>query len=86
MPRISEFLGIVIRMHYEDHAPPHFHAQYAEFSAAITISARQVLKGLLPPRVLALVVEWAGLHERELNLNWDLARSRRPLNRIEPLV
>jgi hypothetical protein len=30
MPEISRFLGIVIRMYYRDHAPPHFHAEYAE--------------------------------------------------------
>jgi hypothetical protein len=27
MPRISEFFGIVIRMFYNDHWPPHFHAE-----------------------------------------------------------
>ena len=33
MPEISRFYGIVIRMYYNDHPPPHFHAQYAEFKA-----------------------------------------------------
>lgn len=28
MPEISRFLGIVIAMYYEEHAPPHFHAKY----------------------------------------------------------
>jgi hypothetical protein len=28
MPEISRFLGIVIRMYYRDHPPPHFHAEY----------------------------------------------------------
>lgn len=27
MPEISRFLGIVVRMHYRDHAPPHFHEE-----------------------------------------------------------
>ncbi|WP_373515867.1 DUF4160 domain-containing protein [Persicitalea sp.] len=27
MPEISRFFGIVIRMFYNDHAPPHFHAE-----------------------------------------------------------
>ena len=30
MPTISAFFGIVIRMYYDDHAPPHFLAHYAE--------------------------------------------------------
>ncbi|WP_407635395.1 DUF4160 domain-containing protein [Marinobacter nauticus] len=28
MPTISEFFGILIRMYYDDHNPPHFHAYY----------------------------------------------------------
>ena len=31
MPELCRFLGIVIYMYYRDHAPPHFHAEYAEF-------------------------------------------------------
>lgn len=29
MPEISRFFGIVIRMYYDDHNPPHFHAIYS---------------------------------------------------------
>jgi hypothetical protein len=28
MPVIATFFGIVIRMYFADHAPPHFHAEY----------------------------------------------------------
>jgi len=28
MPAISQFFGIVIRMFWRQHAPPHFHALY----------------------------------------------------------
>ena len=28
MPEISRFYGIVIKMFFDDHNPPHFHAQY----------------------------------------------------------
>lgn len=37
MPTISQFYGIIIRMFFEEHAPPHFHAQYGEYKAAINI-------------------------------------------------
>ena len=33
MPSICTFYGIVIYMYYNDHNPPHFHAEYAEFEA-----------------------------------------------------
>jgi hypothetical protein len=31
MPEISRFLGIVISIYYNEHNPPHFHAEYGEF-------------------------------------------------------
>jgi uncharacterized protein DUF4160 len=37
MPTISAFHGIVIRMYWRDHEPPHFHAIYAEFEASVDI-------------------------------------------------
>jgi len=33
MPTISEFFGILIRMYYDDHNPPHFHVFYGEYEA-----------------------------------------------------
>lgn len=85
MPRISEFFGIVIAMYYDDHAPPHFHAKYAEHEATVSIDTTHVLEGSLPRRAAALVQEWAALHRQELATNWDLARQGRPPNRIPPL-
>ena len=29
MPEISRFFGIVIKMFFDDHNPPHFHAEYS---------------------------------------------------------
>ena len=37
MPTITRFYGILIQMYFGDHAPPHFHALYAEFEALIDI-------------------------------------------------
>src|SRR5690606_13428096 len=84
MPEISRFLGIVIAMYYNDHAPPHFHARYGGFEATVGIVSGQVA-GDFPPRALALVREWNSLHRVELLENWELARLRKPLNPIEPL-
>ncbi|MGD8717152.1 MAG: DUF4160 domain-containing protein [Desulfobacterales bacterium] len=33
MPEICRFYGIVIKMFFDDHNPPHFHALYGEFEA-----------------------------------------------------
>jgi hypothetical protein len=39
----------------------------------------------VPPRALALVREWAALHQEELLANWRRARREEPLQPIEPL-
>ena len=62
MPTISVFFGIVIRLYYDDHAPPHFHAIYGEFEAKISIDTLEVIAGKLPRRALELVLDWAELH------------------------
>ncbi len=62
MPVISSFYGILIKMCFGDHVPPHFHAEDAEFSAQISIVDFGMLEGHLPPKPLALVVEWASFH------------------------
>jgi predicted nucleotidyltransferase len=85
VPEISRFLGIIIAMHYNDHAPPHFHAKYGEHEALIAIATGEVIEGRLPPRALGLVQEWRELHTTELAEVWCLARERRALKRITPL-
>ena len=85
MPEISLFLGIIITMNYNDHAPPHFHARYGGDQAIIEIETLHVLGGRLSPRVMGLVVEWALLHRDELLEDWRLARESAPLKRIAPL-
>lgn len=66
MPEISRFFGIVIKMFFDDHNPPHFHAEYGGDLALIDIRSLAVFSGRLPPRVTGLVIEWATLHQREL--------------------
>jgi len=85
MPEISRFYGIVIRMYFADHAPPHFHAEYAEHEARVAIDSLAVLSGTLPARAMGLVVEWATLHQHELQVTWERARQLQPLERIAPL-
>ncbi len=85
MPRISYFYGIGIYLYYADHAPPHFHAVYAQFDAEIDIRTRAVLAGKVPSRALRLVQEWAERYEAELMDNWERARRKEPLRDLPPL-
>jgi hypothetical protein len=86
MPTISRFLGILIFIHFNEHNPPHFHAEYGSYSASLSISDLKLMGGKLPPRVLSLVLEWAFLHREELLENWDLAQKNLPLKKIKGLV
>ena len=72
-------------MYWDEHNPPHFHARYGIFNAAVDIISLKVLEGELPPRVLGLVIEWASIHKKELLSNWKKARQDKPLKKIEPL-
>jgi hypothetical protein len=86
VPEISRFYGIVIRMYFEDHPPPHFHAYYGEHEALVNIRTMAVSSGRLPPRALGLVIEWALLHQGELQTAWDRVTNLEPPGKIAPLA
>lgn len=85
MPEISRFYGIVIKMFFQDHAPPHFHAEYGEHEALFDINTLEITEGELPKRAKILVLEWATEHREELMKNWNKARKPEPLDKIDPL-
>ena len=59
MPEITRFYGIVIKLFFGDHPPPHFHAVYGEYIALVDINSLEIIEGDLPARARRLVVEWA---------------------------
>jgi len=85
MPEISRFFGIIIAMYYNEHNPPHFHAKYQEDEAQFNINTLEIIKGKLPSRAKALVLEWAADHRKELLENWELASRLNKLHSIDPL-
>ena len=83
MPEISRFLGIVIRMYFRDHAPPHFHAEYGEYEITVEIGTG-VVAGKFPrqrsPR--------CSIGMSCTNASWwrtGISPARKRLNKIEPL-
>jgi hypothetical protein len=79
------FFGILIRMFFNEHAPPHFHAEYGEFKAVVNIQTLEVMEGKMSRRALELVLDWAELHQAELMEDWDLCRKHAEPRPIEPL-
>jgi len=85
MPTISQFFGIVIQMFWREHAPPHFHALYAEHEALIDIRTLEVIGGSLPVRALSLTLEWANEHRAELMEDWTPCQAMQLPKQIKPL-
>ena len=62
MPEISRFFGTVIRMFFDDHEPPHVHAEYSGGKAVFDFRGN-VIRGDLGSRTATkLVREWIDLH------------------------
>ena len=85
MPEISRFFGIVIRMYFFDHDPPHFHASHGGSEARIGIDPIVLLDGAISRRALALIVEWTKIHQSELMENWRRLHTDEPPQPIAPL-
>lgn len=71
MPEITRFYGIIIKLFFGDHPPPHFHAVYGEYIALFDINTLNVIEGDLPQRARKLVVEWAKNYQAELKTIWE---------------
>ena len=86
MPEVSRFFGIVIKMFFNDHLPLHFHAEFGEYKAMISIETGEILQGEMPLKQLKLIQAWVILHEKELIENFEGLR-KLPVSwvRIEPL-
>ena len=82
MPTISSFYGISIRMFFNDHVPPHFHVEYAEFKATVDILELKISSGKLPRRAQELVLDWAELHQNELLIDWQLCTVKQQPNPV----
>ncbi len=88
MPILSMFYGVVIYIYFYDnkqHHEPHFHVEFAEFTAVVAIGSGEVLEGLLPNNKMKLVQAWLEIHRDEIMANWSLAIKGFPIERVKPL-
>ena len=84
MPTISMFYGIVVRMYYDDHNPPHFHAIYGDNKAIFNLDG-ELIEGNMPTSQIKLINAWTLIHRDELMANWQLAKNSETLYKINPL-
>lgn len=86
MPVISEFYGIKIMMFWNEHMPPHFHAEYGGNKVLVDINNGTVIQGVFPFKQLKLVLAWCEIHRDELLENWGNALGHKEIHKINPLV
>ncbi len=84
MPTIGSIGSIQIRIYYDDHGVPHFHAVSPEFDCKLAIDDCAVISatGRLRGRDLAAIRAWGQRHRDALYVNWLLARAGKPLRDI----
>lgn len=82
--KTSITLQLHFNFYYNEHNPPHFHAEYGEFQITVEIESG-IVNGKFPRRALNAVLEWFVLHKEELMQDWELSLKGKPLNKIKPL-
>ncbi len=82
MPTISRFFGISIKMYYDEHNPPHFHAFYQDFEAMFEIGTGIRIAGKFPPKGEKIIREWAKEYKENLLEVWNLMRTEKPFKKV----
>ncbi len=76
MPTIKIIDSIKIDLYSREHAPPHFHAIYADFEILITISDLTIYAGKMPNPQLKKIIEWAKMNQEILAENFKRLNPR----------
>jgi hypothetical protein len=72
-------------MFYREHEPAHFHAEYQGQHGKFDLDGEMIVGNIRSKTALRLIREWASLHHRELEADWENTKKGRSLDRIEPL-
>jgi hypothetical protein len=72
-------------MYFDDHAPPHFHAEHHGQEAVIDFEGRIIGGEIGSATARKLIRQWARLHRLELEANWRRAKKLQKLENIAPL-
>lgn len=82
MPTVAIVEGVKIQFYPKDHPPAHFHAEFAEYRAAIDIATLTIRDGSLPLPKLRAVTAWASSRKDVLTETFSRAISKQRLERI----
>jgi len=82
VPIISTFFGVVIRMFYQDHEPPHFHSERQGQQVKFDLRGKLIVGNIRSKTALRLIEHWAVLHRAALEANWARMKAGRTLERM----
>ena len=83
MPTVATVDGVKIQFYPDDHPPPHFHAEFAEYRATIDIASLTVARGVLPIAKRRAVIEWASSRQDVLTEMFARAIANERLERLK---
>ncbi|MBX9843733.1 MAG: DUF4160 domain-containing protein [Xanthobacteraceae bacterium] len=75
MPTVAKIDGVKIQFYWDDHPPAHFHTEYGDFRAQVSIDTLQVINGYMPSPQLRKVVTWAKSRKSQLLAAWIKCQS-----------
>ena len=79
MPRIASFDGLVVKMFFNDHPPPHVHVYAGRIvrsgveAARVSIETGEVIAGQLASAKVGGVRSWCERHRTSLLADWERA-------------
>lgn len=71
VPTIHIIHSIKILMYFDDHLPPHFHAEYNEYEVLIEIQNLETHEGYMPNKQHKRIITWAKKHQDFLMQKWN---------------
>jgi len=83
MPVVAIVDGMLIMFFFNDHDPPHFHVDYGDFRAKVSIATLKIIDGELPANKRRRVLKWAAEHQEELSAAWKAVQNSEKPRRIE---
>jgi hypothetical protein len=90
VPRIASFQGLVVKLYFGDHPPPHVHVYAGRIghpgvqTARFSIDSGELIDGTLPAAKLATATSWCQRHREALRADWQRAQlDRHPTGRYD---
>ena len=77
MPRVLMVDGIVFKIYFADHVPPHVHVTYSEHEELLVIADGSTYAGSLPAAQHRVAVAWIEKNRGHFQAVWDRCNPKR---------